>query len=125
MRTANSIEGQKSSEVEPNSLPKKAKRAQHPNSLKNLVAPWKPGDVPNPSGKNGNDLAKEIAQAVFSQNGETIYKAMTKALNKGNAYAFTQLAERAFGKLKETVGHTVDDELLKALDEGRKRAAQR
>lgn len=124
MRTANSIEEQKSGD-DPKDSPKKAKRGTHPNSLKNLVAPWTPGTIANPTGKNGRDEAREIAQAVFSGNREAIYKAMTKALLKGNAYAFTQLAERGFGKLKETVEHSVDDELLKALDEGRKRAAAR
>src|SRR5271170_863410 len=124
MRTANSIEGQKSDDA-PTDQPKKNKRGTHPNSLKNLVAPWKPGDVPNPTGKNGHDLAREIAQAVFSENPERIYQAMSKALFKGNAYAFTQLAERGFGKLKETVAHGLDDDLLKAIDEGRKRAAKR
>lgn len=126
MRTANIIEGQKSekSQEQPSGQPK-YKRGEHPNSRKNLVAPWKPGDVGNPTGKNGHDLASEIAKAIFSENGEEIYKAMTKALLKGNAYAFTQIAERGFGKLKETVAHTVTEDVLKALDAGRKRAAAR
>lgn len=123
MRTANSIEGQKSADV-PSASPKH-KRGTHPNSLKNLVAPWTPGTIANPSGKNGRDDAREIAQAIFAGNKEAIYKAMTKAILKGNAYAFTQIAERGFGKLKETVEHTADDDLLRALDEGRKRAATR
>jgi hypothetical protein len=119
MRTANAIEGQKS-EQEPNSQPKKYKRGEHPNSLKNLVAPWKPGDVPNPTGKNG-DLASEIAQAIFSNNGEEIYKAMTKALLKGNAYAFTQIAERGFGKLKESVQVSGLEGVAAALEAARRR----
>jgi hypothetical protein len=32
----------------------------------------------------------------------TLYKAFRKALLKGNAYTFKELAERAFGKIKET-----------------------
>lgn len=123
-RTADSIETTKAanSVQEPNAEPK-GKRRMHPNSLKNLVAPWKPGDVPNPTGKNGQDLAKEIAQAIFSQNGEAIYKAYSKALFKGNAYAFDVIACRAFGKLKEKVEHSVDESLLQRLAEGRKRAS--
>ncbi len=100
MRTANAIEAQ-ASEQQPAEQPRKYKPGHNPNSRKNLVAPWKPGDVPNPTGKNGHDLASEVAKAIFSENGEEIYKAMTKALLKGNAYAFTQIAERAYGKLVE------------------------
>jgi hypothetical protein len=68
----------------------------------NLVAPWPKGVSGNPGGRPKNDLAKEIAAAVFAENKEEIYKRMTKALFKGNAYAFDILAQRAFGKLKET-----------------------
>jgi len=123
-RTADSIETTKAanSAEEPNTQPK-YKRGEHPNSRKNLVAPWKPGQVANPAGKNGQDLAKEIAQAIFSQNGELIYKAYAKALLKGNAYAFDVIACRAFGKLKEKVEHSVDEALLQRLAEGRKRAS--
>jgi hypothetical protein len=123
MRTANSIEGQKS-EKQPSGEPKKYKRGENPNSLKNLVAPWKPGDIPNPTGKNGHDLAREIAQAVFSQNGERIYAAMSKALLKGNAYAFTQLAERGFGKLKESIEVKGVDKIVSRLAAGRMRLAK-
>ena len=78
------------------------KRKIHPNSLKNLVAPWKPGQPGNPRGKNGRDEARELARAIFENNKEAAYKALAKALLKGNAYVFKELAERAYGKLKET-----------------------
>lgn len=63
---------------------------------------WKPGQSGNPKGNNGrHDIAKEIAVAVFERNAEALYKAYTKAALKGNAYCFKELADRAFGKLKE------------------------
>ena len=55
------------------------------------VAPWrwKPGQCGNPTGKR-NDLAAEIARACFENNSEALYKAFSKALLKGNAYAFKE-----------------------------------
>lgn len=79
------------------------KRKMHPNSLKAIEATkWPKGYCPNPGGKNQHDVAKEIAQAIFSGNPEDIYAAMLAGLRKGNAYTFQVLAERAYGKLKET-----------------------
>jgi hypothetical protein len=62
---------------------------------------WKPGYCPNPGGRPKHDVAAEIARAVFTNNAEALYKAYLKAALKGNAYAFKELADRAFGKLKE------------------------
>ena len=42
-----------------------------------------------------------MAKAIFEQNGPELYKAYLKAALKGNAYAFKELADRAFGKLRE------------------------
>lgn len=126
-RTAQTVEESKAKGSAPEVKPeeKKDKRGKHPNSLKNL-RPWKPGDCPNPEGKNGNDVAKEIAQAIFSNNQEEIYKAFANALFKGNAYAFDVIANRAFGKLKET--QELGDKtlsVLQRLSAGRKRAHER
>lgn len=79
----------------PNKAPKRDKR-------ENLVAPWPKGVSGNPGGRPKSDLAAEIARAVFSENREAIYRAMAKAILKGNAYNFDVVACRAFGKLKET-----------------------
>lgn len=67
------------------------------------IAPWfwKPGQSGNPSGRPRHDLAAEIAKAVFENNAEALYKAYCKAALKGNAYAFKELADRAYGRLKE------------------------
>jgi len=52
----------------------------------------------------------EIAKACFEHNAEALYEAFSKDLLqdllRGNVYAFKELADRAFGKLKET--HQVD-----------------
>ena len=75
------------------------------------LKPWKPGQSGNPGGRPKNDVASEIAKAVFSQNPEMIYQAFLKALKKGNVCAFKVLADRAYGKVKETreVTHRYED----------------
>lgn len=110
MRTAETIEAKKSVKT-PSAAPKAKGVKRNPRSLANLVAPWKPGQSGNPGGRPKNDMAQEIAQAVFSQNPELIYKAFTKALHKGSAFAFQVLSDRAYGKLKETkeVTHRYED----------------
>ena len=86
---------------------------------------FKPGQSGNPGGRPKNDLAKELAQAVFTNNSELIYKAMVKMLSKGNAYAFDVYANRAFGKVSDKLEVTGGDELMAKLLAGRKRAAER
>ena len=64
----------------------------------NLKA-WKLGQSGNPSRRPKKDLASEIAQRVFEENADAFYRAMLKALLKGNPKVFAVLADRAFGKL--------------------------
>lgn len=97
MKTAQAIEAANSDKS-----PSIAAKKRNPRSLANLVAPWKPGQSGNPGGRPKNDVAQEIAQAIFTKNPELIYQAFSKMLGKGNAYAFQVLSDRAFGKLKET-----------------------
>ena len=85
---------------------------------------WQPGKSANPGGRPKHDLAKEIAEAVFLNNPEMIYRAYCKMLRKGSAYAFQVLADRAFGKLKESIQHEIspyqelsDEELCRRIDE--------
>jgi hypothetical protein len=85
---------------------------------------WKPGVSPNPGGRPKNDVAQEIARAVFENNAEALYKAYSKAALKGNAYAFKELADRAYGKLKESIHAEIspyheytDEELEKHIKE--------
>jgi len=53
-----------------------------------------------------------------------IYRAMLKALKKGNPKVFAVLAERAFGKQKDSIEVTTGEEVLAVLAEGRKRVAE-
>lgn len=70
---------------------------------------WKPGQSGNPGGRPKHDVAKEIARAIFENNREELYKAYGKAALKGNAYAFKELADRAYGKLKERVEYDLTE----------------
>jgi len=69
----------------------------------NIRPPWPKGVSGNPGGRPKRDLAAEVAEAVFAENPKKIYDGMLKALSEGNSKAFTALADRAFGKLKEQV----------------------
>jgi hypothetical protein len=52
---------------------------------------------------------RQIARAVSENNQEALYTAFANAALKGNAYAFQQLADRAYGKLKERVEYDVSE----------------
>lgn len=121
MKTANSIEELKAAAGQSSVGSDQPKRKQRGDATR--IAPWKwqKGQSGNPGGRPKDDVAKQIAQAVFEQNPEAIYAAMSKALTKGNAYVFKELAERAFGKLKET--HEVQglDGMAEALAKARNR----
>lgn len=81
---------------------------------------WKPGQSGNPGGRPKYDLAAEIARAVFEKNPEVIYEAMLKALKRGSPRVFVALAERAYGKLKETVEISGNISLAERLQRARK-----
>lgn len=68
---------------------------------------WQPGKSANPGGVPKHDVAKELARAVFENNPELIYKAFVKALSKGSAYAYQVLADRGYGRLKESIAHEI------------------
>jgi hypothetical protein len=85
---------------------------------------WQPGRSANPGGVPKHDVAKEIAEAIFLNNPEMIYRAYCKMLKKGNAYAFQVLSDRAFGKLRETIFAEIspfsgqsDEELIRRIRE--------
>lgn len=100
MQTANSIEARNSEPEETESSTENSKSEKAPQ-----LRPYhfKPGQSGNPGGRPKMDEAAKIARAVFENNPAAVYQAMAKALLKGNAYAYSQLADRAYGKLKESV----------------------
>jgi hypothetical protein len=81
---------------------------RHPNSLANLVAPWKPGQTGNPNGRP-KDVAGELSRAAFENNKQEIYKAIVEKLLAGDAYAFSVHSDRGYGKLKQGFIHTGDE----------------
>lgn len=87
------------------------------------LKPWRfqPGQSGNPGGRPKRDVASEIARAIFENNPEAVYRALGKKLVKGDPYAFKELAERGYGKLKEKMEVNTSDEMLARLLNGRKR----
>ncbi len=75
----------------------------------------------NSGGRPKKDIASEIAQRVFEENADAIYRAMLKALLKGDPEVFTVLADRAYGKLTQKVEIPGIENLPEALAEARAR----
>lgn len=121
MRTADTIAQQ--AESNPHAQSSKKVSKQRGAHLKPFQ--FQPGQSGNPGGKRKSDTARSIAKKIFDNNEEEIYNALGKALLKGNAYVFKELAERAFGKLKETHEFGGLDQIAGLLVEGRKRVAAR
>ena len=96
-------------------------QAKKRGRIENLK-PWKPGQSGNPGGRPKRDVASEIARAVFEGNEEAIYRAMLKALKKGNPKVFKELADRGFGKLSQKVELPGTENLPELMAEARKRA---
>lgn len=67
------------------------------------LKPWPKGVSGNLRGRPKGDLSSEIARAVFENNAEAIYRAMARALCKGEARTFKVLADRAYGKVKQGI----------------------
>lgn len=102
MKTANTIEAQ-ATQKKTGSAKAQKSRAEIRQERIDRVAPWRwsKGFCPNPGGRPKKDRAQEIAREIFEQNPEAVYKAMAKALLQGNAYAFSQLADRGYGKIPQ------------------------
>jgi hypothetical protein len=109
-RTAESIEEAKEARHDSLRAEKSSKkgRGKNPNSIANLK-PYRKGQSGNPGGKPKIDCARIIAQAILERNQEAAYVALGAALLKGNAYVFKELADRAYGKVKERLELTGAD----------------
>ena len=58
---------------------------------------FKPGQSGNPGGRPRQDLAQQIARAIFEEDYESICKALSKKLRKGDIKAFDVVGSRAYG----------------------------
>lgn len=101
-----------------------SRRGQNPNSRKNL-SPWPKGTSGNPGGLPGTDVAAIIARRAFEEHPEEILVGFQEQLSKGNAYAFSVLADRGYGKLKEKIEHSGLGSLAEKITAGRARIANR
>ena len=88
------------------------------------LKPWRKGVSGNPGGKPKRDVASEIAIPVFEGNEEAIYRAMLKALKKGNPRVFKELAERGLGKLTQKVQIPGLEITAERIAQARKRVAE-
>jgi hypothetical protein len=110
MKTAETIARQESKKEDDkssvfradNSTPVSAKRDRRKDAERLKPFRFQPGVSGNPGGRPKVDLASEIARALFENDAEAIYAAFQKVLRKGSPYGFQVLADRAFGRLKET-----------------------
>ncbi len=76
---------------------------------KENLRPWKPGQSGNPGGRPKRDLAAEIARAIFERDPDAIERAFAAELRKGNSKVFTALADRAYGKPRQSIDFSASD----------------
>lgn len=76
-------------------------RGRHPNSRKGNanLKPFPKGVSGNPGGLPGTDVAALIARRVFEGSQVAACEAFAEQLAMGNAYAFSVLADRGYGKI--------------------------
>ena len=78
---------------------------------------WPKGFCPNPGGRPKHDLAAILARDVVESSYSNAKRGLMRALSKGNAYTFKELAERGYGKLTERQEVTLKDNTDSSLDE--------
>lgn len=107
MKTAYSIEQNKADDISAEN-PQKFKQGKNPNSLANLCAPWTSETRPKSPGRP-KDTAADISRKVFENNEEAIYqKAFEQVVS--TPFGFSVHADRAYGKMKQGIIHTGDEE---------------
>ncbi len=85
------------------------------------LKPWPKGVSGNPAGRPKCDMSSEIARAVFENNPDAIYQGMLRQLKKGNPRAFKVLADRAYGKVQESIELDVSQGIVERLQAARRR----
>jgi hypothetical protein len=125
MKTADSIEELKAANpLQPKKKDGRAGNGRHPRSRANLK-PYKKGESGNPSGLPGYDVSAFICRRIIEDNQEQIYQGMGNAVVKGNAYAFSVVSDRGYGKLTEKREISVEVSVNSKLLEARKRLLEK
>lgn len=63
----------------------------------------------NPTGRP-KDVASAFSRLVIEENIEQAFDGFSKKLAAGDAYAFSVLSDRGYGKLKQGIIHTGDED---------------
>lgn len=131
-KTAQFIETQKAS-ISPERSRKKGRgkdkkpRKVAPASIANLEKgkdmQFQPGQSGNPGGLPGKDLATDHARRFIERAG-SIEGFATLLPKNFNAYAYSVLAERAYGKMKQEIGLSGSVELVNRLRAAMERKAK-
>ena len=113
MRTAQQIEERKAAKIEDKTSPENRRRNSRTSTRGNAARiarfRWVKGQSGNPGGRPKSDFSRQIAKAVFEQNAPAVYRAMCGAVLGGSAYAFKELSDRAYGKVRDVVEVTAKD----------------
>jgi hypothetical protein len=85
-------------------------RGLHPNSLAAIREHVFPaGTSGNPGGRT-KDVASALARKIIEDSIEESYEGFRRKLGAGDAYAFSVLSDRGYGKLKQGIIHTGDED---------------
>jgi len=122
-KTADFIEKQKAAKSPENRQPSGEKRKLRGGLDPSVgkATQFKPGQSGNPGGRPKVDVAAEIARSVLEGNREAAINAFARALLKGNAYVFKELAERGYGKVSQEIVVSGAVEIVERLKAARKR----
>lgn len=82
---------------------------------------WQKGQSGNPGGRPKRDFAAELCRAAIEENPDLVYKGILRTLAKGSAFALQVVADRGYGKLKESVELSGNLSLSERMEKARKR----
>lgn len=119
-RTAQFIEEQKAAVA---FQPKRKPRGRPFEKGNKIGHRFKPGESGNPGGLPGVNVSQRIARTVLAQYEPQIIEGLGKQLCKGSGFVFAIVADRADGKVSQSVDVNVTGKLtLKQVLEAENRA---